>query len=652
MQESIEDLKSTLLANLDQLTDLYPDRRKPTAIKLVIDNAKRLYSKTKTDKEALQAVNAEMSKQITKKEQDIKQAKEEALQQAEEKAKRKKDVLEQAKSGNLNKSELFKLANLPPDHSTGTNVFRPEWVQYNSDKNIWQLDSNLLARTIISENHIIRMQENGEVSGYWLYDDSKGSWRPISLDDINNIINLYFEFPDDPSTRSQAQYALDQQTAKNQRDTLNLVLSKINGANQSQTIDHPPHYLIHFKDFDFDLKNWKKQEFKPDNYFISNRDYNLVIDGTTPQIDKILTDKSIFSERKRTLIDSLAPETTDWLLNSLGDEETLKSFLELLGLSFLNFQPENFIVFMRSGGGTGKSRLFEYISSLFGKDNDVISLDFEHIIEPKSFDVSEFRNKSINLTSDIKATYIPSSAVAIIKALSSDDQRNLPQKFSKTARFTNRANLWFNCNNLPRLSSDSYDNSIARRFFIFDWLFIKGINWDELSKVLKKERGELVFKALYFAKLALDSEPKKYEYLDTPSKITRSKRIIDNYLEYKNEYNLLDRFIKEECSIGPIFKIGVTFLRQEYSRYLLDNGHKQDISIETFEKQLSEQYHITKSKNVTSWKKGTEWYRGTYVFLGITLNEYAGTQKEEEEFNEERRQRRLSSPYLPESQKL
>ncbi|UOC05677.1 DUF5906 domain-containing protein [Lactobacillus johnsonii] len=391
------------------------------------------------------------------------------------------------------------------------------------------------------------------------------------------MINSYFNYPEDPRLKLTGKYAFDLQTGSSQRNTLVLLQSKINSLNPTQTTDKQPTYIIHFKDYDFDLKHWKKLPFSPDRYFLSNRDYNL--EETTISSMKWDTLKN-----GKQLIDSLAPITTDWLLKSLGDKETLQTFLECLGLSFLNSQPVNFIVFLKSSGGTGKSRLFEYLASLFGIENDTVGLDFDQIIRPASFDISELRNKSIDLSSDVKASYIPKDAVAILKALSGDDLRSLSQKNKGTANFANHANLWFNCNDMPRLAPESYDNSIARRFIIFDWLFIKNFSWEKVKDKLQKERNELVTKALYYAKRALEDHLKEYDYLTTPSNLTRSPRVIKNYINWKNKHNLLERFIAERCKLKNYYRVGVTAFRQEFSQYSKDNGHTRiDIPIETLE---------------------------------------------------------------------
>lgn len=640
-QKNINELKSSIISKIDKLSNLYPDRSKPPAIKAVLSSANRLYNKSKASLDELNQVLNDLDGRISLKLKANEDNKKQALKLVEDKAKQEELALKKAKLGELDSNELKKLANQPPAPDTHKNLFRPDWATYDLSSGKWKLDSNLLARTIINDNLIKRVQENGRQDGYLIYDDQRGSWRKSSSADIGYLINSYFEYPEDPKFKSKGQYAFDLQTGPSQRNMIILVLNKLASLNPTQTTDKQPPYIIHFKDYDFDLEHWKRLPFSPERYFLSDRDYNL--DGAYSQLpwDALKGQKDA--------IDELAPKTTEWLLKSLGDKETLQTFLECLGLSFLNAQPVNFFVFFKSTGGTGKSRLFEYLGSLFGKENDTIALDFDQIIKPASFDISEFRNKSIDLTSDVKATYIPNSAVSILKTLSSDDKRSLSQKNKNTANFANHANLWFNCNALPRLSPESYDNSIARRTFIFDWLFIKGFNWDKEKGALQSERSKLVTKALYYAKHALEDPLKEYDYLETPSNITRSHRVINNYNKWKNEHNLLERFINERCKLGSYYRIGVTAFREEYIKYLVDNGHKDNIAIETIETQLKDQYGILKSNKPTSWKKGAKTKRGAYIFQGITFNsfEYSDVQDENKTFEDDRKRRREKSPYIP-----
>ena len=484
--KNINELKSSIISKIDKLSNLYPDRSKPPAIKAVLSNADRLYKKSKASLDELNQVLNDLDGRISLKLKANEDNKEKALKLVEDKAKQEELALKKAKLGELDSNELKKLANQPPAPDTHKNIFRPDWAYY--DGVAWKLDTVELAETIIDETLIKRVQENGVFDGYLKYRDNNGSWRWYTEGDISYLINSYFKYPQDPALKLKGQYALDLQDAKAQKNTLTLVKSKTGAINPTQTTDKQPTHIIHFKDYDFDLEHWKRLPFSPERYFLSDRDYNL--DDIYSQLpwDALNGQKDAINE--------LAPKTTEWLLKSLGDKETVQTFLECLGLSFLNSQPESMIIFFKSLGGTGKSVLFgKYLEKLFGTENDTAHLDFDQIIKPAGFDASSLRNKSIDLTSDVNATYIPHDAVGLIKALSGNDLRGLPQKYKGVADFANHANLWFNCNDLPTMPSRDFNDSIARRLIIFDWLYIDGFDWDKEKESILKERGELVTKA-------------------------------------------------------------------------------------------------------------------------------------------------------------
>lgn len=637
----INSLKHELLDKINILYGFYPKKDKPIAIQALYSSAKNLFSRAKATPEEIKLTIEEIEDEINKATQAYEEHKQQALERAEKQAKEKEQALKKIKSGDLiSENELKKLANQPPAPDTHKNIFRPDWAYY--DGVAWKLDTVELAETIIDETLIKRVQENGVFDGYLKYRDNNGSWRWYTEGDISYLINSYFKYPQDPALKLKGQYALDLQDAKAQKNTLTLVKSKTGAINPTQTTDKQPTYIIHFKDYDFDLEHWKRLPFSPERYFLSDRDYNL--DDIYSQLpwDALKDDKSA--------IDELAPKTTNWLLKSLGDKETLQTFLECLGLSFLNGQPESMIIFFKSLGGTGKSVLFgKYLEKLFGTENDTAHLDFDQIIKPAGFDASSLRNKSIDLTSDVNATYIPHDAVGLIKALSGNDLRGLPQKFKGVADFANHANLWFNCNDLPTMPSRDFNDSIARRLIIFDWLYIDGFDWDKEKERILNERSELVTKALYYAKQALERPKQHYDYINVPVRIYRSSRVIANYKEYENERNILDKFLAEKCVFGVNYKVGVTMFRKQFSEYAKDNGHIQPITTENVEQQLKEQYSIFKSNKPTSWKHGTEPMHGNYVFCGIAFKEDAGIQDEDRVFEEDRKRRREKSPYIPHS---
>ena len=209
--------------------------------------------------------------------------------------------------------------------------------------------------------------------------------------------------------------------------------------------------------------------------------------------------------------------------------------------------------------------------------------------------------------------------------------------------------MWFNCNDLPTMPSRDFNDSIARRLIIFDWLYIDGFDWDKEKERILNERSELVTKALYYAKQALERPKQHYDYINVPVRIYRSSRVIANYKEYENERNILDKFLAEKCVFGVNYKVGVTMFRKQFSEYAKDNGHIQPITTENVEQQLKEQYSIFKSNKPTSWKHGTEPMHGNYVFCGIAFKEDAGIQDEDRVFEEDRKRRREKSPYIPHS---
>lgn len=86
---SINELKSIVISKVEDLTELYPNRTKPLAIKTILNNATKLYSKNKATKEDLYFVIDELEKEITKKNNLNEKVKKEALQEVDRIRRRK-----------------------------------------------------------------------------------------------------------------------------------------------------------------------------------------------------------------------------------------------------------------------------------------------------------------------------------------------------------------------------------------------------------------------------------------------------------------------------------------------------------------------------------------------------------------------------------
>ena len=63
--KNINELKSSIISKIDKLSNLYPDRSKPPAIKAVLSNADRLYKKSKASLDELNQVLNDLDGRIS-----------------------------------------------------------------------------------------------------------------------------------------------------------------------------------------------------------------------------------------------------------------------------------------------------------------------------------------------------------------------------------------------------------------------------------------------------------------------------------------------------------------------------------------------------------------------------------------------------------
>ena len=99
--KNINELKSSIISKIDKLSNLYPDRSKPPAIKAVLSNADRLYKKSKASLDELNQVLNDLDGRISLKLKANEDNKEKALKLVEDKAKQEELALKKAKLGEL-----------------------------------------------------------------------------------------------------------------------------------------------------------------------------------------------------------------------------------------------------------------------------------------------------------------------------------------------------------------------------------------------------------------------------------------------------------------------------------------------------------------------------------------------------------------------
>lgn len=659
---AVDDISSidykTLRAELEYKTDLFSDlfhttypksSMQPKGTKSALKRISYLLERQNPEsdklKEALNEITDLYNKLKAKNEKDSN----EALKEAE---KREREQNEAIKQRNLKEDARERIAKQPP-RADGSNPLRPSWTYYSEKSNIWRVDENKLANELFENIIVRRVQENGKVSSHISYNAKRGQWELISTDDLKNAINDIFENPDmfEPDPESPAKYASDLEEAKVVTNVATLWLSKIQQINPQKTFDYPPEYLVHCKTFDFDLMNWRKVPFSADHYFVSG----LRVDPSELGIETLTNPDSlgnITPEQAKQIeamndqaVDTLAQKTQSWLTQSLGDKDTERAFLERLGLSFIHNYENNFWVFMKSTGGQGKSFLHKFLENYIFQIESVSNLDLDAMVKKGSFDASELRQKDINLTSEVETKFVPNSAINALKGLSGNDRKNFPQKFLKTAPFTNFANLWFNTNHFPRF--ETYDDAVARRTDLFVWHTIKDFEKKFSMQDIKREVPELLVVAMYLARKCLKREPIKYDYFSAPIKLRRSRQMIDLYKDWSLTNDLVTNFIEENCVIGADYKVGYSYLYQKLKEYIKENTDKPYEADRSDLQDKLATMNVFRSSKKTCWSeysnnKQTGKHNGVYVYEGITLKEFAPAQKEDNLFIHEQRQKGLN----------
>ena len=636
----IKEEKAKLLHDID-LADSMDIKNKSFKFVATLKRAKTLSQKQKVELDELTEVEVQLNECLKVANDQAEKDKQEALAQADEKALLAEEVRDNPR--NEITSSLAKLASFAPDKS-GKNPYRPDWIHYDNKQQIWKVNPNDLANEIVDEYQIRREEEKGNLIGYVSYQTKSGQWDAMVPEGLGNYVNDYFENPDKYSGSLSNQYAEDLHTAQTVKDTLFLLKSKIKKIVPNETFDKPNKYLVHFKDYDFDIYNFKKLGHDSEHYFLNGLAFNLDSDSYCRLRKNFFTkdpdnkdndnkDRSFEDVRKdpdipfspERIIHTIAPITSDWLLESLGgDTETFIAFLERLGLSMIHDYSDNFVVFIRGDANTGKSKLFNLLGSLFDP-SCVSALDLDSIAKANSFDAKELRYKTINLTSESKATFLDETALNIIEQLSGGDLRNYSQKFKDTADFINFSHLWLNFNDLPQLAQ--FDNAIARRADVFNWHSIPNFeekyDWEQIMK----ERPQLIVKSLYYAHLLLkENTYQHYDYCNSDLRLTRSEDMIKWYRDWADDKDYFQNFIKTNCKLNAVYKMGCKELLKSYNQFLANEKMRGITQNQLTNLLLKKGIKKVASQN---WKDAkNEWHRNVYVYEGIATNEVAGIQNE------------------------
>jgi len=170
------------------------------------------------------------------------------------------------------------------------------------------------------------------------------------------------------------------------------------------------------------LKTLNLSKFTPKKIFFSKFDIDYNPKGDCPHIKKFI----------RSIVE---------------DESDYEVIQELFGdILYTDYKWERCFMFL-GNGRNGKSKLAE-LMKLFVGANNVCSVHPSTLEDPRSFTISFFHGKLVNLSMDINNTAF--KKISVLKALSGRDPVTAERKFMTPIVFKNYAKLVFGANDLPK----------------------------------------------------------------------------------------------------------------------------------------------------------------------------------------------------------
>ena len=148
------------------------------------------------------------------------------------------------------------------------------------------------------------------------------------------------------------------------------------------------------------------------------------------------------------------PEKLDKFLDLMLDEETKELVYELIGAIFMKkYLPKKFFL-LYGPGNNGKSTLLQLITALAGENENVSYVSLASISDAENrFHRIQLKDKLVNVCGEIPPTYVIDTDV--LKMLTGTDTVIAEQKGIDPIRFENFANIFMNCNKVPRFSDNT-----------------------------------------------------------------------------------------------------------------------------------------------------------------------------------------------------
>lgn len=329
-------------------------------------------------------------------------------------------------------------------------------------------------------------------------------------------------------------------------------------------IRKPAHWEWVYKELITEAANTEDSELDSDENIINFR--NGVLDLTTgellPHDPKYLSTIQIECDYVPNLAIQKAPVTFKFLQTLTGgNTDDMFTILEAIGVIISNVAGWRYkkLLILKGPGNTGKSVLREYVTNILGVDN-CFTLDIAQL--HSRFGASGIYEKRLVGSGDMKFARVPE--LDKIKELTGGDRINAEAKYRDSFSMQFRGFLWWNCNQLPSISSNGDTGEhVFERFLILSCMNI----------IPKEERDPQLLEKMLAEKEVIISNAVEHlkKTIKNGYRFTESERTIKNREEYAISNNSLALFLRECCVIGEGRTITSLF-KDKYKSWCKENN--------------------------------------------------------------------------------
>lgn len=555
------------------------------------------------------------------------------------------------KDNNYSNKELIKLIeemnNNNKDYNDieneKTNKYFSEIRQKRLKHNIYQIEGIISQENFINslkrDNKIRSKIMNSIVLPSWII--KKGDKKIIDYQELakeirNEIITFYSSEGSGYWSNKEKRWILDDK--KRELQLKNIIADKLNNSNVWSLHAYNSIYEL-VKALSIDLDD-KLANDNTDYINFSNGVYSVSTDKLLKhnpkyyltQVRKFPIEKSAKSVEEEDENKKYPSKTIDWLLDLLGDLDTVNYVCRLIGYCyFRSYIPFQKIFILFGSGSNGKSFLLNHVSNMLDESN-VSGVSLHELDSSKNqFARQLLVNKEVNIFADIDDGHIRKTGT--LKTLSGGDTIMVEAKYQSGYAYKNYAKLLFSANQLPTFSDSS--DGFHRRVVVIP--FEKKIT-EEFKKKHKQKKIEEEIP--YFSHYCIRQFKEAYDKGD----LEESEKIKEATNKCLEQMDNVDRFLSDccECLIEEkleqsiksnnnhneidkiekkIYEEQLARLKSEYGsptaevyslykKYCLEEGTKAN-GKKKFKEKLETNGHIVERKQVNRINK--ERYIGIFI---------------------------------------